>query len=312
MWGIGLRMKALQDDLDVWLLESRTPTDGSPWALTRAYGGKLGPVGAGGVSQVVEAEAQLRLDAVHDYFVGLRTAMRTRSVYSLYVMSRSTIEACAFAAWVFDPRVEPAEQLLRGLLLREQSLDRRLRSLRAIEDNRFGEFDREQIADATNVRSVIDTHLDEIKRVIQDICTDFESTNARPLEQSFRVPSATQRIREMLTHDIGMPQGSDAYRRLSGVAHSDAIAIFDTWNIDGGKPSIDYYDFLIYLHLALCTIAFSFERRSVCWGEPHKSAGLEKIIERIEHIIEGEPDVRLAQTPSLKQQDLLASDPTEI
>ena len=189
--------------------------------------------------------------------------MRTRSVYSLYVMCRSTIEACAFATWVFDPRVEPAEQLLRGLLLREQSLNRSLRSLRETEGNRSGEFDPEQIADATKARIVTDSHLDEIKRIIQDVLTDLESTNARPLEQSFRVPSATQRIREMLIHDIKMPQGSDAFHRLSGVAHSEAIAIIGMWNMDGGKPSIDYYDFLIYLHLALCSIAFSLERRSV-------------------------------------------------
>lgn len=76
MWGIGLRMKALQDDLDVWLLESRTPTDGSPWALARVYGGQLAPVGAGGVSHVVEAEAQLRLDAVH---ANTRTSLLMRS-----------------------------------------------------------------------------------------------------------------------------------------------------------------------------------------------------------------------------------------
>lgn len=294
MWGIGLRMKVLHGDPDVWLLESRAPTDGSPWALARAHGGQLAPVGAGSVSHVVEAEAQLRLDAVHDYFAGLRAAMRTRSVYSLYVMCRSTIEACAFAAWIFDPEVEPAEQLLRGLLLLEKSLDRRLRSLRAIEGNRSGKFDPEEFADATRARSVTEPQLDEIKRIIRDIHTDLKSTNAPPHERPLGVPSATDRIREMLICDMGMPQGSDAYHRMSGVAHSRAIAIFDTWNMDGGKPSIDYYDFLIYLHLALCSIDFALERRSACWGEPHKSAGLHKIIERIEHIIGGEPGVGLA------------------
>ena len=79
IWGISLRMKVLDGDPDVWLLESRTPTDGSPWALTRAYGGKLGPVGSGIVSQVVEAEARLRLDTVHDYWLfGFERALGPR------------------------------------------------------------------------------------------------------------------------------------------------------------------------------------------------------------------------------------------
>ena len=294
MWGIGLRMKVLHGDPDVWLLESHTPVDGSPWALARACGGQLATVGGVSVRHIVEAEAQLRLDALHDYFAGLSAAMRTRRVYSLHVMCRSTIEACAFAAWVFDPDIEPPEHLLRGLLLQEQSLDRRLRALGAIEENRSGEFDPEQLADATRARSVTQTHLEEIKRIIQDIRTDLKSTNATTPERPLRVPSATHRIREMLISNMKMPHGSDAYHRLSGVVHSEAIAIFETWSFDGGKPSIDYYKFLIYLHLALCSIDFSLERRSVCWGVPRKSAGLHKIIERIEHIIEGEPGVRLA------------------
>ena len=49
----------------------------------------------------------------------LRSAMRTRRVYSLYAMCRATIEACAFASWVLDPDIEPAERLLRGLHLRK-------------------------------------------------------------------------------------------------------------------------------------------------------------------------------------------------
>ena len=294
MWGIGLRMKLLHGDPDVWLLESRTPTDGSPWALARTYGDQLAPVGGDSVRHIVEAEAQLRLDALHDYFAGLTAAMRTRRVYSLHVMCRSTIEACAFASWVFDPEVEPAEQLLRGLLLRVQSLDRRLRTLGAIEENRSGEVDLEQLAEATRARSVTQTHIEEIKRIIQDAHSDLKSTNATTPERPLRAPTATHRVREMLIDNIGLPQGSDAYHRMSGVAHSEAIAIFETWNLDGGKPSIDYYEFLIYLHLALCSIDFSLERRAVCWGEPRKTAGLHKVIERIEHIIKGEPGVRLA------------------
>ena len=90
-----------------------------------------------------------------------------------------------------------------------------------------------------------------------------------------------------------MPQGLDAYHRMGGVAHSEPIAIIATWNFNEDKPSIDYYSFLEFLHLAVCSIHFSLERRAACWGQSYKSAGLLKIIRRLEAVIEGEPDVRL-------------------
>ena len=117
MWGIAVRMKRLWRDPDVWLTVSTAPADGSPWAQTRAYASGVEQIDSGSVIHAAEPEAQLRLDAVHDYFVGTRGAMWTRSVYSLHALCRSTIEACAFAAWVFDPDAAPAVRLpfLAGL-----------------------------------------------------------------------------------------------------------------------------------------------------------------------------------------------------
>ena len=88
-------------------------------------------------------------------------------------------------------------------------------------------------------------------RAIEDIRAAHEPTN-KPRERSLYVPSATQRIREMLCEDMGMPQGLDAYHRMSGVAHSEPIAIIATWNFNEDKPSIDYYSFLEFLHLGDC------------------------------------------------------------
>ena len=294
VWEIVLRMKVLHGDPDVWFLESIAPTGGSPCEQTRAYGSGLANVGSVSVIHLAESEAQFRVDAIHDYFRVLRAAMWSRSVYSIYVMCRSTIEACAFAAWVFDPEVKPAERLLRGLLLRERSLHKLLKSLREeMEGHRLDELDPGYLADVATARSKAETQLDEIRRAIGGIRADLESMEGPPPKRPLTAPSATRLIRKMFLDDMGMPQGSDAYHRLSGVAHSEAIAIIATWSLDGGKPSIDYYSFLKYLHLALCSIDFSLGRRAACWGQTHKSAGLHKIIGRVEHIIEGEPDVHL-------------------
>ena len=293
MWGIGLRMRVLHGDPDVWFTVSHEPTDGSPWGQTRAYSSGAAPVGPTSVRYIAEAETRLRLDAVHDYFVALRTAMAGRRVYSLYVMCRSTIEACAFATWVFDPEAEPSERLLRGLMLGEHSLKNRLQSLRRFDRLCPGEMDSAYLSDVARATSDVEARLGEIKRAVEAIRADIAPTTGPGGERSLTVPSPTRRISEMLVEDIGMPQGWDAYHRLSGVAHSEGLAIFDTWSIDGRKPSIDYYSLLVYLHLALCSVAFSLGRRAACWGEPHKSAGLEKIIKRIERVIEGELGVRL-------------------
>ena len=290
MWGIALSMRRLWRDLDVWLTVSTAPADGSPWAQTRAYGSGVGQIDSGSVVHVAGAEAQLRLDAVHDYFVGLRGAMWTRSVYSLYALCRSTIEACAFASWVLDPDAAPEERLLRGLMLREQWLHEHQKALsRMVKAGRCGHLDADYLADIARARSVTETDLGDVRRVIKGVRVDLASMSGL----SSQVPSKTQRVGEMLVDNIGMPQGVDAYHRLSGVAHSAPGAIFGTWNLDGGRPSIDYYSFLEPLHLALCSIHFGMERRAACWGETHKGAGLLRIIERLERILEGEPGVQL-------------------
>lgn len=293
MWEIGLRMKELHGNPDVWLLESQEPTNGSPWEQTMAYGRGFAKVGPVSLSQLAKAEGHLRLEAALDYFAGLRATARTRSVYSLYVMCRSTIEACAFAAWVFDPEVQPGERLLRGLLLRKQSLEQVLKSYRAIERDLSDELDSEYVADMAGLKIGAKTQLLDIKRAIRGVRTGTEPTTEQLLERSQNVPSSTERIRKMLFDDMDMPQGIDAYHRMSGVAHSEALAITGTWNLDGGRPSIDYYDFLVYLHLALCSIDHSLTRRAACWGETYKSSGLHKIIARVERVIEGEPDVEM-------------------
>ena len=289
---IAVRMREQHDNPDVWMLESPTPTTNSPWEQTRAHTHGASQLRVGSVIDVVEVEARTRLNAVHDYFAVLRMTMSTRRVYSLYAICRSTIEACAFITWVFDTNAEPAERLLRGLLLTKQSLDARLKALRELQRDPYDEFDSDALADLATAKKRADAFLDEVKGAIEDIHAAHEPTNKTPA-RSLRIPSPTQRIREMLCDDMGMPHGLDAYHRMSGVAHSESLAIIATWNFDEDKPSIDYYSFLEFLHLAVCSIHFSLERRAYCWGQSYKSAGLLKIIRRLEAVIEGEPDVRL-------------------
>ena len=292
MWEIALRMRELHGNPDVWLLASPTPTNGSPWDQTQAYGSGLAQFDSGSVVDVVHLEARARIDAVHDYFAVMRTAMSNRRVYSLYAICRSTIEACAFATWVFDPAAEPAERLLRGMLLRKRSLARHLKSLRELLENPYGELASSDLADITQAKSQTETDLDGIKRAIQDIRAAHQP--AKPTrERPLHIPSATQRIREMLCDEMELLHGMDAYHRMSGVAHSESIAIFATWDLDEDKLSIGYFSFLEFLHLAVCSIDFSLERRATCWGQSYKRTRLDKIIRRLEHIIAGEPNVRL-------------------
>ena len=129
---------------------------------------------------------------------------------------------------------------------------------------------------------------DEIGRAINNIRAGLE---AQGIQAPKKLPSSKVRIKEMLCGDLEMPQGYDAYHRMSGVAHSQPTTIFSAWNLQGRRPSIDYYDFLVYPHLALCAIDFSLGRRAACWGESRKNRRLLKVIGRMEFIIAGEPDV---------------------
>lgn len=291
---IGLRMREVHGNPDVWLLESKAPAANSPWEQTRAYGDGLGQAGSLDVTPVVDAEAQLRIGVLQDYFVGLRATMQTRRAYSLHVLCRSAIEACAFSAWIFDPGIDPAERALRGILLRRQSLEEHLRSLkRELKSPHPDKSEPENLLDVDRAKNVTEGHLSEMEWALQEVSADIKAKDERQVASSVEVPSATQRVRELLCDDMELPQGSDAYHRLSGVTHSNSIGILGTWNIDDGKPFIDYYTFLTYLHLALCAITFSLERRAACWGDTYKSTGLNKIIGRLERVIEGEPGVLL-------------------
>ena len=292
MWELALRMRELHGNPDVWLLASPTPTKGSPWDQTQAYGSGLDQLDSGSVVDVAKLEARARIDAVHDHFAVMRTAMSNRRVYSLYAICRSTIEACAFATWIFDPAAEPAERLLRGMQLRKRSLSKHLKSLRKLLEDPYGLLDSSDLADMTQAKSQTETDLDEIKQAIQNIRAAHQPAKP-PLERPLQIPFATQRIREMLCDEMELPHGLDAYHRMSGVAHSESIAIFATWNLNEDKLSIDYFSFLEFLHLAVCSIDFSLERRATCWGQSYKRTRLDKIIRRLEYIIAGEPNVRL-------------------
>lgn len=292
-WEIGLRMRELHGDPAIWLLESKAPTDGSPWGHTRACPGAARQVGPGSAVEVVESEARMRVYAVHDYFVGLRAATGARSPYSLYVMCRAVIEACAFATWVFDPAAQPEERLLRGLHLAKEPLRRRLRSLEAMESDATGFWGEDFLSDVASASNQASDYQNNIERAVQGIHAELEKADERTSRGSSRVPMASQRVREMLCDEMELPQGLDAYHRMSGVAHSEALAIIGTWNWDTKRPSIDYFSFLEFLHLALCAVDFMLERRAVCWGETCKLKKLHRIVHRVERIIEREPGVQM-------------------
>lgn len=288
-WEIGLRMRELHGDPDVWLPKSRTPEPGSPWNQSRAHSAASVRIGSGSAVDLLEAEARLRLEAIQDYFVALRAAMRTRSVYSLHVMCRTAIEACAFSAWVFDPVAVPEERLLRGLILSKQSTSSQMKSLRSMRDNGSYGLTADERQEVERAHSEAKNHAHDAERIIGEIGAELVARKG----ESFKPPSRTRRVREMLCDDMGMPQGLDAYHRLSRVVHSEASGIIGTWNLDGAKPFIDYYTFLEPLHLALCSIHFALEQRGACWGETYKASKLHKIIRRVERIIEVEPGVQL-------------------
>ena len=292
-WEIGLRMREAHGDPDIWLLESKAPAARSPWSDTRTHPGAATQAGPGSAVEVVESEARLRVYAVHDYFVALRTTTGTRSAYSLYVMCRATIEACAFATWVFDPAARPEERLLRGLRLAAEPLRRRLKPLEAMESDATGFWGEDFRADRASAKNRALVYQHNIERAIQSIHAEPQKSDGHSSREPSRVPSASQRVREMLCDEMDLPQGLDAYHRMSGVAHSEALAIIGTWNWDTKRPSIDYFSFLEFLHLALCAVAFMLERRAACWGENCKLKKLHKVIGRVERIIEREPGVQL-------------------
>lgn len=293
LWEIRLRMWEQYGEADVWFPESYEPLPGSPWSETNAHQFADTLAGPLSVMSTVDAEAKLRVEAMQDYFAGLQALTRTRSVYSLIVLSRSAIEACAFASWLFEPEVEPSQRLLRGLKLTKQALGESLKSFRALEKDGCEESDSDYRAQVVEARDHAEARIGEIDLAIERIRSDCQLAGAALSEQSAQVPGATERVRKMLCDEMQLPHGFDAYHRMSSVAHSEAIGIIGTWNANWKKPSIDYFDMLEFVHLALSSIYFTLDRRAQCWGETFKGTRLRKIINRVGRIIEGESGVRL-------------------
>lgn len=180
-------------------------------------------------------------------------------------------------------------RVLRGLQLRAEHLNHEMRTLNQVLPERHtDEGYQDDLPEVTKLKARID-------RAVQQAHTDLQSRTRQASTAVPSMPSATQRVQEMLHDDMELPQGFDAYHRLSGVVHSQAVAISNTWNLSKAKPFIDYFDFLLYLHLAVCSIDFCLERRSACWGESHKPPRLRTLIRRLEHMIsvEVEPEERL-------------------
>ena len=217
LWKIAIRMKKLHVNLDVWFTESTSPKDGSPWALTEEYVDSCEVPEAEQLIYAVKSEGEYRIESMQDFFAGMQSVMRTRQAYSLYVLSRSAIEASAFATWVYDPDIEPEERVLRGLLLRAEHLEHEIRALNTElrDGHTTDEADQDYLAEVTRVKKKVD-------RALQQTHTDLQSRTMQPSTALPSVPSKTRRIREMLLEDMGLPHGSDAYNRLSGVAHSQA------------------------------------------------------------------------------------------
>lgn len=290
---IGLRMWLMRDDLDVWFTKSPEPGEASPWAQTSAHDTANEPIGPVLAIHIAAAEAQLRLEAVNDYFKMLRAATTTRSAYSLHVLCRATVEACAFSTWVFDPTAEPAERLLRGLLLRKKALDLHIKSLRKMTTDGESGSDSEFASAVAEALDNSDAQMCDVKGAIRRIRADLAPPSTSTPESWDSAPSATDRVRKLLCDDLDLPHGLDAYHRMSRVAHSEGIGIIGTWNTDGAKPLIDYFSFLEPLHLALCATHFALERRSKCWGETYENPKLFRIIGQVERIIEREPGVQM-------------------
>ena len=200
---------------------------------------------------------------------------------------------------MLDPAAQPTERLLRGLQLAQDPLRRRLKSLRQVA--READSADDATPDSEIVSSVDDvTALQErVQRLVRDLHAELEAVQKHPGSKQRVVPSATERVTGMLCNEMGMPYEIDAYNRMSGIVHTKALAIISTWNWDTKRPSIDYFSFLEFLHLALCSTEFMLGRRAACWGENRKSKKLHTIIDCVERILDGEPGAQSNQPCAL-------------
>lgn len=248
------------------------PSPTSDWARDRAV--TLPPIPdlpISSLQDVVEVVSLPRCEAGVDLMRGILGALRSGSIYSVPVLSRSALEAFAVCAWHWKPSLIPEVRTFRALVDYKSGLGReeeRLKNILKVSQH-LGDPEatrqhlHETISTSRRRRKAVGRYMDLL------LSEHIPSESASRLDR--RLPSLTSLVESSLMTPTRSRFWKDTYGELSQIAHPSPPGIatmfpaedIESQHIQHNTPLGRY---LLAVFQAVIAMKHCLSNLATCWG----------------------------------------------
>lgn len=254
------------------------PRPGSPCALEEQ---QLPPSSRPDANSSILVHAdmaiQLRLLVATDCMKGIVSLVEPgTSVYSVFPLARTAMEAFAYAAWLLEPEIRPALRAYRGAQEHKESAKHLLRHLRRYTDipplsDEWARNLEEGIASTEANRDYSEQDLALARSLLQG-----------SQQQSY--PSPSEVVDYVNDNDLDSDRReASAYGRLSGVVHSElaGLLVEEPFDEVGGHFTIKVNRYLLPIATATQFMKLSLTRLADYWSLPSPESEVQAVFDEI-------------------------------
>lgn len=247
------------------------PSPMSDWARDRAVLLPAIPdLPMDSLQDVVESMSLPRCEAGVDLMRGILGALRSGSIYSVPVLSRSALEAFAVCAWHWKPSLVPKVRAFRALIDYRFSLQQEAERLKNIV--RVSQHQGDPDATRQHLHEAIETsqqRKEAVVRYMDLLLKQLPPEAASRLNRS--VPSLTSLVESSLMTATRSRFWKGAYGELSQIAHPSTAGIstmfpaepIESQHIQHNTP-LGRYVFPVFL--AVIAMRQCLSNLATCWG----------------------------------------------
>ena len=224
-----------------------------------------------------EMAIQLRLLVATDCMKGIVALVDPgTSVYSVFPLARTAMEAFAYAAWLLESEISPALRACRGAQEHRESAKHVLRHLKRL----------------TNIPPLSEEWAKDLEEGIASIkqnrnYSEHDLALALSLLQGSQqqaYPSPSEVVDYVRNNVLGSDRReASAYGRLSGVVHSElaGLLVEDPFDEVDGHFTIKVGRFLLPIATATQFMKLGLTRLADYWGLPSPESGIQAVVDEI-------------------------------
>ena len=214
---------------------------------------------------LVELVSMVRLYAGVDYVRGIRALMTSGSLYSVFPLARSALEAFAYVSWIWKPALVQELRVNRALLDHKSSLEQEKRRLKGLLNITERDGDTHH---AARVKSDIALSTDDYTTACHDLRMVETYINQRHGAGSVQTrPSATRAVSALLAKATQSRSMDAIYGELSELVHPQPSGIMPLLS-ESRVFNITLGNFLMPIHASMLGLHQCLDDISACWGLP--------------------------------------------